>query len=67
MTLRPLFIQAAWTTFKCLRPNASSENAKEHLIGKLARRAYNAAAWALAFSGYIHNLFGDLLADNHRQ
>ena len=32
MTLRPLFIQAAWTTFKCLRPNASSENAKEHLI-----------------------------------
>ena len=32
MTLKRLFIQAAWTTFKGLRPNASSENARERLI-----------------------------------
>ena len=43
MTLRRLFIQAAWTTFKGLRPNASSENAREHLIGDLAT-SYGMAA-----------------------
>ena len=32
MTLKRLFIQAAWTTFEGLRPNASSENARERLI-----------------------------------
>ena len=66
MTLRRLFIQAAWTPFKGLRPNASSENAREHLIEDL-HGVQRGCLGSRFLDGYIHNLFGDLLADNHRQ
>ena len=33
-----------------LKPNVSSENAQESPTGSIARRTYNAAAWARAYS-----------------